>query len=296
MLKSEHPILAVPMENVSDIDFAIACSQVGITPSIGLSAYLTKGSIDYERLVDDLIRFKRTVGNANLAFSLYATYLLNDDLITVLKYAGIEILEIIFPWYDAEIFSVSEMEERLIEVSKTFITLQRLLRYNPSDKKAARRGHWLPFMSGAILKGSDGAGTVADMTTDELLKIVTELHPGKMYIASGGIHCKEQIDHYLQNGAVAVGIGTLFALSAESKIATEAKQKMLRSESFKHEHYEDKNAVVFKPLQTGQPNHNASLKLGIHHPEIGGHVYCGTAAKQVKKIRPLKTIVKDLTT
>lgn len=295
MFNSQYPIIALAMTiGISDAKFAVACADAGIFPSISITCYYDKHILNYSRLVDDILLFKNARHNTDFIFSLNEQNLTDKALIKILKAAEIKFLEIVMPWHE---FSTEEFKDSLaILQDEGFILIKKSVEYNKLAERPTRNGTLYPYFDVLLLKGNKGAGAIGTQSLEEMFFVAKHNHPDKKLIAAGGITNKKQIDFYLENGAVAVGIGTLLAASLESNISTQTKELMIQHnfEKVKQTSYADKNALVFKPILTTSPNHNASLKLGMARPDIGGHIYCGEAIDSIKSILPIKEIVANL--
>ena len=149
-----------------------------------------------------------------------------------------------------------------------------------------------------ILKGKDGAGFIGNNNESikNIFYKVKNDYPNKKIIVSGGIETKQQIKYFLNEGATAIGIGTLFALSKESSIPFNTKLKMSTNQIKQITNYNNdkKNAIVFSEINNKEDdlNNSKSLIKGING--IEGHIYAGTAVKNIKEIKPLKQIVEEL--
>jgi hypothetical protein len=295
ILRSKYPILAVAMNQVSDAKFAVACANAGITPSIGMFGYKVDGKPDYNKLVDDLIMYKKEVGNSDCMFTIIDPYIHDEAVMQILKAAGVRLIEIILPWGHYDMY---QMGESLVKWRNHGFTLfQRTLQYDKSHERAGRNGFWLRFFDGVVAKGDKAAGAVSTQTLPDLITAIKTDYPNIAIIAVGGISTKAHVDSYLKMGATAVGVGTILAVATESCLSDAAKEEMIKgrfNKAKKTNPYKEKNALVFKPLHTGDLNYTLSLKVGTKRPDLGGHIYVGEGINNVKAIRPLKDIVADL--
>jgi hypothetical protein len=297
MFNSEHPIIALAMNQVSDAKFAVACAEVGVFPSITIfNYYKDKGGIDYHLLVDQLLYFKTARGNSDFLFSMYHPHVSDKVLIKILKAAGVKILEIIMPWVEYDLNKFIDDVANLKE--QGFTLMIRAVEYNKKAIKPARNGGLFQYFDVILTKGNKGAGSVSTQSLEEMFFITKNDYPDKKLVAAGGIHSKRQMNLFLENGAMAVGIGTLFAASTESCLSDQTKELMIQADfnKIKQTTYPEKNALVFKPIKTADPNYTVSLKMGMKRPDIGGHIYCGEAIDSITSILPLKEIVKTLVT
>jgi hypothetical protein len=114
-------------------------------------------------------------------------------------------------------------------------------------------------------------------------------------IPSGGISTSEQVNYYMAHGAMAVGIGTLFAASEESPVSLETKLKIVdsTSEDLKRIGKLNHQGLLFKNIENDDNNNNQSLRQGMNNPS-NGCIYAGAGIDSVTEILPVKEIVQRL--
>lgn len=288
LLQSRYPILSVPMNQVSDINLAVAVQKAGAYPSLSLFNYYSYESNKYDLdLVDrDLNFFKQQTGSNGLLFSMGAKNLIfNKQLLEILVANEILDIELLEDVNDQTIPYIQKIRQQL--KSKNF----RIFLKETSPKLVME-------VDALILKGPDGAGRSSEgrMPLRDLFLKMKKAFPNIPMIPSGGIGTSEDVKSYLEIGAAAVGIGTLFAASTESSISYETKLKMVKSTFKDIEKFEnlDQNALIFKKIDHDDFNHTLSLKLGIKNPDLGGHVFAGKSIDNINSIKPVKEIVEDL--
>ena len=280
---SKYPIVALAMNQVSNAKFAVDCHNVGIYPSISLFNYTT-----LKDFLLDVSYFKEKTGTTNFLFSLNFSDFENKQIRNIIDKLDIKNIELIFNFHNSnEIFSniKNELKKRqnIVFYLKTMSITD--LRFNE-------------YFNGFILKGNNSAGIIGKNKIESIFLYTKKTYPDKFIIPSGGIENKNQIKYFMDNGAAAVGIGTLFALSEESPIPKESKLAMINKKrsiminSINHK----KGAIVFSKIKNGNNDHNntESLILGITSGGKKGHIYAGTAIESIKEIKPLKQIVEEL--
>ena len=280
---SKYPIIALSMNQVSNAKFAVDCHNVGIYPSISLFNYTT-----LKDFLLDVSYFKEKTGTTNFLFSLNFSDFENKQIQNTIDKLDIKNIELIFNFHNSnEIFSniKNELKKRqnIVFYLKTMSITD--LRFNE-------------YFNGFILKGNNSAGIIGKNKIESIFLYTKKTYPDKFIIPSGGIENKNQIKYFMDNGAAAVGIGTLFALSEESPIPKESKLAMINKKrsiminSINHK----KGAIVFSKIKNGNNDHNntESLILGITSGGKKGHIYAGTAIESIKEIKPLKQIVEEL--
>lgn len=155
-------------------------------------------------------------------------------------------------------------------------------------------------IDGIIVKTSKGAGKVSKAHPD-LIELVIKtklLYPNINIISSGGISSSVEIMNAIRAGSAAVGLGTIFALSKESRLCIENKVKLLFKSSKDIEEMEARglgqNAIIFEQHEGwDNENHSKSLEKGISG--TGGHVFMGHGIDNIKEILSVSEIVAKLT-
>jgi NAD(P)H-dependent flavin oxidoreductase YrpB (nitropropane dioxygenase family) len=124
----------------------------------------------------------------------------------------------------------------------------------------------------------------------------------KNLIPYGGVGNSSQVLDYLSNGAASVGVGTLFAMSQESPLSIEVKEKMIQktSNDITKAHSTGQNLISLnkrdglESIADGDWNRTSLLNKGIFGKGDQGLVYVGHAIDQVTEIKTVKQIVDQL--
>ena len=148
------------------------------------------------------------------------------------------------------------------------------------------------------LKSPDAASRVRNtgQTTMERFLEQKATNPNLPIIVTGGISTSAEIKMYLDAGAEAVGLGTMFALSEESRIHPDKKLEMIKK-SFSDVTSLGKNrmnGIVFSETQDTDDNHTVGLKLG-RDTKDRGVIWAGKALDNITAIESVQTIVDRLT-
>ena len=209
---SKYPIIALSMNQVSNAKFAVDCHNVGIYPSISLFNYKT-----IKDFLLDVSYFKEKTGTTNFLFSLNFSDFENKQIRNIIDKLDIKNIELISNFYNA---------------NKSFINIKDELKNRNSIrfflKTIDRKDFYFgKYFNGLILKGNESAGALGKNKIESIFLYTKNKYPNKFIIPSGGIQNKDQIKYFMSNGATAIGIGTLFALSEESPIPKEAKLAMI---------------------------------------------------------------------
>jgi hypothetical protein len=155
-----------------------------------------------------------------------------------------------------------------------------------------------PFLDAVDLKSPDAASRVMDtnQTTMERFLEQKDKSPNLPIIVTGGISTSAEIKMYLDAGAEAVGLGTMFALSEESRIDSDKKLEMIKK-SFSDVTslgVNRMNGIVFSETPDTDDNHSDGLKLG-RDTKDQGVIWAGKALNNINAIESVQTIVDRLT-
>ena len=287
-----YPIVAAPMNRVSDAKLAIACHNAGIFPSLSLYSWQSRHSIDInEHIVDREIKtFQDATGSSKILVSLASVDLFKDSVIKLLLDNNIEFLEFIASDYPPKFF---------IDKTKT-IKQQMKERHGVDFKIITKRLDSHNINPGAVdaimYKTADGAGR-GDPSTDILAELekFKNIYPTLPVIISGGIGCSDDVKKYMSLGCMAICIGTLLAASEESSVSHETKLKMIEStiSDISRTAVSNQSALVFSKLPDDDMNNTNSLIKGLASPNQG-LVFAGKGIDYIKEIRPVNDIIQEL--
>jgi NAD(P)H-dependent flavin oxidoreductase YrpB (nitropropane dioxygenase family) len=299
-----YPIVAMAMNQVSDLPLASAVRRAGALPSLSVFNYLNVVGdqivLIHENLEKDLAGYHNEFNDCELLLSLNLSSL-TDPLILemILKYR-VKLIEII----KDDTVLPDDVVERLPKIIWSIKDNGSLIFRKIVDKVAhLEPGVWSKNLDGFIVKGPDGAGrgSVEGLTLEESCNILRTKFPDKLLIPSGGIGTSQQVKEYMSQGAFAIGIGTLLAASKESKISEATKLKMIGATSADLSklstgtYTETKqNALVFSSdVKERNMNNTRGLIVGIKDPSRG-HVFAGKSIDQIKEILPANDIIQGL--
>ncbi len=295
----KYPIACMAMNKVSDVTLAVAVRRAGCLPSLSIFNYFVRlGVIDPALFERDLKQYQDAVGDASILISTNIGALLDlEGFVDMLLSYRVRAVEIILEDQGQE----AEADNRRyvilpqvisrLKANGTMVFTKTLL---PSDSAASA--------DGIILKGPDGAGrgNLTGETLEQLFNRYTTIFPGKHVITSGGVGTSAQLKYYIDRGAFGVGIGTMFAVSAESKISTETKLKLVASGAGDVKRLDNgktdtdsQNAIVFSPIAGDNHNNTRGLMAGIQTP-VAGHVFIGKGIEHASEILTCEEIVQRL--
>lgn len=314
-LGCEHPIVCLPMNRVSNIDLAIAVAKAGCLPSIIMVAYSAEDGKVFreEKFKLDMLRFRLEVGNCNIIVSMTDFFLgfHHERMMKMIEMFGITHIEIL-PYYgnqmrrlkngeglEEDSYSLENYIKHLVKIKSTGCKIiVKCLAYpiEPVSENLAQH----KVIDAIIVKSALGAGKVSPYYTNlaELVSKARRKYPTVHIIASGGVSTSQGVNDCISAGATAVGIGTIFALSKESKIDSETKEALISKTSKDIRAIGRSglglNAIVLKEHHgPDDDNFSKSLELGVKG--AGGHLYIGHGINQVDEILSVSEIVKRLT-
>jgi len=285
VLGSKYPIVAMAMNQVSDINLAIAVRKAGAIPSLSIFNYFDNPA----RIAHDLELYYKEFNDYKLLLSLNVFQLVSSKFLNLITKYKIEFLEIIpdmrdeFPDHSVKLELRNSILESL-SVNGVKIFVKRNQDFDIP-----------PHIAGIILKGKEGAGRGIE-STETLFERMSNKYPHLDIIVSGGIGTADHIKYYMDRGALAVGIGTLLTTAEECSISQGTKMKLVSATSNEITRFNSgatQNAIVFKEIEQDDFNHTTGLAHGIRDPNVG-HVFAGTAIDHVTEIKPVTEIIKTL--
>ena len=283
-LNSKYPILMAAMNQVSDLNLALAGHRAGVFPSLSLFNYWKNNRFDFDEFEKDLDRFFFETDSNNLLISLHARHLLDQRILDILvgkNFLNIEIVDGLD----------YETTPKIQRIRKDLKHKGLLIFIKEIAPKLIMETDVL------ILKGNEGAGRFLESSRSlkDLFAYMTKAFPSLPIIPSGGIKNAENVEYYIERNACAVGIGSLFAYSEESCISKKTKNVIVKSTSDDITRIKNKNqnGIVFKEIDNDNENNTVSLKLGIKDP-TNGHVFVGKSIDNINSIKTVKEIVNDL--
>ena len=285
-LNSTHPILCVPMNQVSDLNLACAIHNAGAFPSFSCYNYYKQGKLHLETFFNECKEFSNRTSSTDILLSLsWEDFLITEvqDFLIKNNYKHIELFH---RPHENSIWNLVEETVNSLTEDNFKIIFKILKVVKPISKYPA-----------IILKGSDGAGrTIQDKGTleENFLQIKKE-YPNKILIPSGGIGNSQQVHYYLNNGAESIGIGTLFAASEESCVVQSTKETFINSTHKQLSTFGSLNSqgIVFKLDSNDNENMTKSLIKGVNNKNDGA-IFAGKGITDIRKIMPVKDIIEHL--
>lgn len=294
-VQCQYPIVAMAMNKVSDLALALAVRRAGGLPSLSIfNYYVSPEYIDRALLEHDLIAYRQVVGDCDILISTSVSALISlglTELLTRFKVAAVELI------LDDDISTradnttvqdeIAQLQAGGVLVFTKTITLDDII----------------PNIDGIVLKGPDGAGrgNTSGISLVELFDTVHAEYPDLLIIPAGGISTAAHVKQYMDRGAWACGIGTLFAAAEESRVSRETKLKMVESTSQDISQLNNgtvdtfaQNALVFSRVEGDNFNNTRGLMAGVRSAQHG-HIFAGRGIDAVTAIVPVQTIISNLT-
>lgn len=282
MFNTTYPIVLAGMNPVCDVNLAVACSKAGMMPTLCGFIYYRNGNLNNQLFEQGLIDYCTKANTNNLIPSLDGKDILNPETVRILLEYNIHYVELI-EGIDKNSWPII----RDICAKNQITPIIKILHYDEI----------LDGFSVVMLKGFEGAGRGNNKRIPllDLLIDTRKLYPDLKIIVSGGIGSGIDIEKYLNNGADAVAIGTLFAASTESCLSDEAKMKIVQASSkdLVRLGNANQNALVFSKIENDDFNNTKSIRMGIKSGSEG-HLFLGSAVDQVNKIETVSTILSNL--
>lgn len=288
LFDSRYPIVCAAMNQVSDATLAIAVERAGAFPSLSLPCYLHGNQFDAQAYRQDLVAYKEATGSHRLLLSVGTPRALNDAVLRPFLELGFRHIELFHAQVQPSDWN--ELQPKPQRLQDQF-DARVLFKVSTGHLRAD-----LPYEH-IVLKGPEGAGrSAADSPPlSEAFDDCRRILPAATLVASGGIGTAADVRDYLDRGAAAVAIGSLFAAARESRIADDVKARIVAAEAG------DLRAVgpnrsqgLFQSVAASDDsNLTRTLARGIRDASAGA-VFMGRAVDHIDAILPVQEIVHRL--
>lgn len=298
------PLICAAMTGVSYWEFAVNIYKAGAIPSISTYCYYQKTKqLDLIRLENAIKNFIKITNSNNFIVATELHHFLDNNFVDIICNNNVGFLEF-FP-IDQQDKIITNLEIK--DIKNTLVALNK-----KTGVKILYRGNanYLndltsplfeeKIIHGLTMTGSDSAGQGARLTTKrifELLKASPITDKNLALIPAGGIGTPQQVQEYLELGADAVAVGTLFAACKESILSDAVKQKMIGATKQDLSIFSDskQQALMLGPeIQNDSKNHSISLQAGIKGNGEIGHIFAGHGIDNITKIRTARETVEYL--
>lgn len=299
--ENKYPIICSAMNGVSDINLAIAVKKAGVVPS--LIAFPHIRSIYNSRILDPLPeamnRFRKETNSTECILACLPNMLTDVSVIDTIMYSGITHVEILGPASSVDVTALQLLKSKGI---KLILKVSCISEESVHDNAAV-----FSLVDAIVLKNGKGAGLnfAHGFSEQEQVALSKKLLPSIKVITSGGISTPEEVVAALDTKADYVSIGTAFAMSMESSMSVDVKDKLLNSTTIRlasetlstdtlpayH------TCVMFDKSCLDIPddyNNTNKLLLGLRYPNRG-LVYVGEGLRNINSIQTVSTITNYLT-
>ena len=281
---SKYPIVAMPMNGVSDVDLAIVVSRAGAVPSLSIFNYYTNGQLNFPWFEKEIKRFIDATSSTEIVLSMHWEHFMAEPIINFLLRNKLRLIELFVRPLDHNSWPALTTHIENMSVNNICVMFKTTMS--------------IPFsmFDAIVLKGPLSAGRSFGGTgsLEERYDIVKE-KIGTKIIPNGGIGTPEQVKYFIDRAALAVGIGTVLAASEESCVSKETKQRILDSTSADIQLIGPLNCrgLLFSRLDGDDDNNSKSLHAGINGTN-SGCIYVGNGIDHIKQIMPVKDIIEWL--
>jgi hypothetical protein len=295
----KFPVIEAWMYCSSSVELAVAVAAAGCFPS--LSAVTQDSPVNesldvYLETKKALQQYKNITGNTDVILTITQQLLREKQYMNLFKEFSISHVEILPSANGDKILSGREFFDNVLnrEAIKYLRNFTKIILriYEPIDSEIAK------LVDAVAIKGQESAGRTGSWKVKDLFIKQKELTPNLPIIPYGGISSPDQVLWYMNNGAEAVGVGTLFAMSAESPLSTEVKKKLINTSRTDILMRQDtkQNCVFFSDPAADDPDWNRTQELqkGIKGDGSQGLIYIGHGIVDVEQILPVKDIVSYL--
>jgi NAD(P)H-dependent flavin oxidoreductase YrpB (nitropropane dioxygenase family) len=287
------------MNTVSDAKLAVAVRRSGGYPSFvgfdGKASIMSLVGFDLSNVIKEITEYRTEFNDSDFIMGV------SSAMVAKSPQALAKILDI-KPAY-LELYDVQHINEpSFISAVETLHrngtrVLLKLLSSAFAVKLFQESPDVFSAVDGFIIKGPKSAGRVSLNEADliEEIKSIRNLSSTTIIVAQGGIHDSAGIIECITAGATIVSLGTIFAVSAESSVSLETKNKMIESS------YNDtvkigqsnQNGLMFTKTAVDIENNTIGLRSGVSTGKQG-HVFAGGALDFITDIKPVDEIMQNL--
>ena len=279
MLNTKYPIICAAMREVNDFNLAYAVHKAGCFPSF------------FIRSLDDIKKYRTEIDNNFNVFGGLDMDFTDENIDTISEICP-TMLEI--SWGNPE-------NKKELLKNKRLINLFDKLKENGSKiffREISPVSEIDSFLDGITIKGKESAGAASMLPTKINFLKQKQLLPNTKIIVAGGIYLPDTIKWYIDNGAYAVYIGTPFAMSEESRVNINVKQKLmhLNKTDINISYYTNNlsfDAAKRNSILLGEITNGDNLKNGVNGN--GGFIYSGYALDKIDKIVSVQNLVEYMT-
>ena len=290
---SRWPIMCAAMNQASDLNLAVAVHAAGAMPTLQINRYNDNLTLNHDIINDTLTEYSKQTGTNQVILIASEEDFFDREFLKLVRSHRVSHIEILNNSLNSSVYLFDPKWPILMKAVKaTTKIIQRSLD-NALD---------LPWVDAYGVKGAESAGFAGQLSVSKMFDLQQQATPDKPVIPYGGIGTPKQVREYLDRGAAAVAVGTLFAATKESCLSPEAKQAMVSANSQQLTKFKENNqsALILgnkNDVLDDQStwNRDASLNLGLTGNGTQGHIYAGASIDYVTQIRSVQEVVDYLT-
>ena len=289
IFNTRYPIICAPMFQLSDCNLAVAVYNAGCFPTFTLPTF--EFGFD-ARNFNEVQKFIDITGSNN--FSIFSE-------LNVFNLKNRKYYENIFKYKPTFIDLTTGDSILTNDLLKTDGVQYFLNHCHDNEIKLTLKTSSivtknLEVFDAIIIKGSEAAGRYANKPIKEMFLEQKYKTPHIPICPAGGIASGEDIDWFLENGAEAICIGSAFALTKESRMNINIKNKILNSSSDDLFKFIDtsRNTFIVGDLRSNSNGSNRTEDLILGLDNRNGHVYMGKAIDKVNELLSVKEFVQQL--
>ena len=281
------------MNQVSELNLAVAVQAAGAMPTLQIKRYNEDHSLNHDIIDQTLKEYVKQTGTSNLILIASEEDFLDPVFLKLIRDHHVSHIEILSNLPNNGSYCYDSRWSMAMTIARrTAKIIQRCVDHALD----------LPWVDAYGAKGSESAGFAGQRTVSEMFDLQQKTVPNKPVIPYGGVGTPEQVRAYLDRGAGAVAVGTLFAVTKESCLSAEAKQAMVAANSQQLTKFKENNqsALILGNKQDvlddrSTWNRDASLSQGLTGNGTQGHIYAGSAIDYVTEIKSVQEVVDYLT-
>lgn len=294
----KYPIIEAAMNVASDVALAVAVKNAGGFPSLFPHNLISVDGLDKKQKIRlSLEKYLNETKDPGIILCLSKYDLLDSQIIDTILDLQISHVEILPSEKDGviknlkESFSDKAILKGIEKLKKHTKIITRL--YEPNHDQIQE------LFDCFFIKGKESAGKTGSYSVQDLFEEQTKISKIPC-VPYGGIATAKDVKKFIDLGARYIGIGTRLAVSQESALSKEAKEKIINAQSkdLINTVKEKQNLLPFDDCYKSQNdsdwNRTKSLQKGIFGNAQNGFVYVGHGIESINSISPVENIIKDL--
>lgn len=284
------------MNQVSDLHLALAVYGAGCLPSLlsycheDFSDPTRRGKFNARDFVNEVVQFNTITGSALIWLCIDLEHWFDPVVQTGLEQCKFQYVTLYKSSKTDIDLALRLRQQAMAQLSERDCSAIGLVHEPEQDLEPT--DFW-------VVKGQQGAGRSSGYDTRYLFDHYSQRYGQRYFIPAGGIACAEHVTSYIESGAWAVALGTLFALAEESRLDNQLKQQIIAKQIPQLQHQFSGSDQYHTHISYGnfdEPddiNRTRSLIAGLSQTGRG-HIYLGQGIDHVYSIRSVQEIVDTL--